>query len=331
MKKRCFLSLVVVLMVGTLLAGCGGNGGVSQTTATDVKLDWPKDTVTLIVPYSAGGDTDTYARQLSLLLQGELDNNFIVVNTVGGAGVVASSSVLEAKPDGYTALFHHTGVMLAQEAAGVNEFSFIDDFEVVASVARDDTYALIAKADSEWTTLDKMITWAKANPGKLRYSTTYYGATHVVSTLMENTMGIEMNNIDVGSATAERLTAFMANQCDVLVVNYMNVSDYIENGDFVILGVTANERIPGMEEFPTLKEQGYDVVLSKIYEVRLPKNTDPRIVEKFATSIEKVVKTDDFKSILATYYAYPFFRDAETAKMENLAEVELLKVVFGVE
>lgn len=324
MKKGYIFTLVLVILLGTFLTGCG------QTTSSsgEGETDWPKETVSVIVPYGAGGDTDTYARQMSALLQKELGANFVVVNTTGGAGVVASTSVLGAKPDGYTALFHHTGVMLTQEAAGVNEFSFIDDFELVASVARDDTYALIAKADSEWTTLEDMISWAKANPGELRFSSTYFGATHAVAELMHSTMGIEMNLIDVGSGTSDRLTAFMQDQCDVLVVNYMNIADYVEKGDFVVLGICAEERLPGLEEFPTLKEQGYDVVQSKIYEVRLPKGTDQAIVDKFSESIEKVVQTDEFKEILATYYAMPFYRDAETATSENLAEIELLKELF---
>ena len=325
MRRKSILILLVIGLLSTFLVGCNES---SNTVSNEGETDWPKETVTVIVPYGAGGDTDTYARQMSALLQKELGENFVVVNTTGGAGVVASTSVLGAKPDGYTALFHHTGVMLTQEAAGVNEFSFIDDFELVASVARDDTYALIAKADSEWTTLEDMISWAKANPGELRFSSTYFGATHAVAELMHSTMGIEMNLIDVGSGTSDRLTAFMQDQCDVLVVNYMNIADYVEKGDFVVLGICAEERLPGLEEFPTLKEQGYDVVQSKIYEVRLPKGTDQAIVDKFSESIEKVVQTDEFKEILATYYAMPFYRDAETATSENSAEIELLKELF---
>ncbi|SMP66176.1 tripartite tricarboxylate transporter substrate binding protein [Anoxynatronum buryatiense] len=328
MKKKHVLTTVMVLLISVIFAGCGGGNNGAQTTETG-ETDWPKETVTFVVPYSAGGDTDTYARQLAAGLSNELDNNFIVVNTVGGGGVVAGSSVLGASPDGYTALFHHTGVMLAQEAADAIEFSYLDDFEMVASVARDDTYALIAKADSPWTTLEDMISWAQANPGQLRYSITYYGATHAVATMMENTMDIEMNNIDVGSATADRLTAFMADQCDVLVVNFMNIEDYIENGDFVVLGIASEERLPGLEEFPTIKEQGYNVVLSKIYEVRLPKGTDQRIVDTFTEAIEAVATTDEFRDILARYYAEPFYRDAETADRENREEVEVLKEIFA--
>ena len=323
MKKQYLFTLVLVILIGVFLSGC------SEDPSDSGEINWPTETVSMVVPYSAGGDTDTYARQLSALLSNELGTNFVIVNTTGGAGVVASSSVLEADSDGHTALFHHTGVMLTQEAADSNEFSFIDDFETVSSVARDDTYVLVTKADSEWTTLEEMIDWAKENPGELRYSITHYGATHAVATLMESTMDIELNKLDVGSGTSERLTAFMADQCDILVVNYMNIVDYVENGDFVVLGVAAEERPAGMEEFPTLKEQGYDVVQSKIYEVRLPEGTDEEIVKKFDEAIEKVVSTDEFKDVLETYYALPYYRDGKTAIEENLAEVEELKQIFN--
>ena len=143
-------------------------------------------------------------------------------------------------------------------------------------------------------------------------------------------MGIEMNSIDVGSSTANRLTAFMADQCDVLVVNYMNIADYIENGDFVVLGVCADERVPGVD-FPTLKEQGYDVVQSKLYEVRLPKGTDQAIVDKLSAAIEKVTTSEEFAETLATYYAQPFYRNSADTISQDLAEVEELKGLFVTE
>lgn len=337
MKKLFARSIALAMTCTMFLTGCGNNGGTSAAGSTSgsasgsvpVETDWPKETITMVLPYAAGGDTDTYCRQLSKGLSEELGVNVVVVNTTGGAGVVASSSVMTAKNDGYTALFHHTGTMLTQEAADSNEFSFYDDFEVVATVARDDTYALIAKADDpRFSNLEEMIAWAKANPGQLKYSITYFGATHAVATLMEQTMGIEMNSIDVGSSTADRLTAFMADQCDVLVVNYMNIDDYIENGDFVVLGVCADERVPGVDH-PTLKEQGYDVVQPKMYEVRLPKGTDQAIVDKLSAAIEKVVSTDEFAETLATYYAQPFYRNGADTVEQDLAEVESLKTLFA--
>lgn len=329
MKKKFSTILILVALTCVLLVGCSSDKG-KDTASSEEGVNWPTDTVTVVVPYGAGGDTDTYARQMALQLQKELNQNFVVVNTTGAAGVVGASSVLDAKPDGNTMLFNHTGAALAQEAANANEFSFLDDFETVATVAEDDTYTLLAKKGSKWDSLDKMIAWAKENPGKLRYSSTYYGATHAVATQMEKTMGIELDKIDVGSSTSERLTSFIQDQCDIIVVNFMNVADYVEKGDFAVLGVCSDERLKGLEEFPTLKEQGYDVVMPKIYEVRFPKGTDQAIIDKLSESIKKVTESEEFKSTLEKYYARSLYRDGKTSIEEDKLEVQRLKDLFGI-
>ena len=332
--KRYIALFLVLAVIFTAFAACSKTE-TATTAPADTKteskadIDWPKGSVTVVVPYSAGGDTDTYCRALCAQLTKDLGANFVVVNTTGGSGVVASTSVLDAKNDGNTILFHHSGVMLTQEAVGSNQFSFLNDFEVCATVARDDTYMLIVKKDAEYNTLEKFVEYCKAHPGEMKYSITFNGATHAVATLMEQTMGIELNAIDVGSSAADRLTAFMAGQCDCLVINYMNVKDYIENGDFVVLGVCAEERPDGMKDFPTMKEQGYNVVQSKLYEVRFPKGTDTAIVEKLTKAIEQVTSTADFKATLEKYFAMPYFRDGATTVKEDAAEVELLKQLFG--
>ena len=318
MKRFISVILVLALVLSlSLFAGCNKKSG-----------DWPSGSVTVVVPYSAGGDTDTYCRALCNQLSKDLGANFVVVNTTGGSGVVASTSVLDAKNDGNTILFHHTGVMLTQEAVGSNQFSFLNDFEVCATVARDDTYMLIVKKDAPYQTLEEFVNYCKDHPEEVRYSITFNGATHAVATLMEQTMGIKLNCLDVGSSAADRLTAFMADQCDCLVINYMNVKDYIENGDFIVLGVCAEERPAGMENFPTMKEQGYNVVQSKLYEVRFPKGTDQKIVDKLSEAIEKVTKSDDFKKTLDTYFASPYYRNGADTKTQDAAEVETLKTLF---
>lgn len=340
MRKAFARTLALVMTMAMVLTGCGSSGsdksnpgtsaGGSASTSGAAETDWPKETVTMVVPYSAGGDTDTYCRQMCKLLGEKLGVNFVVVNTTGGSGVVASTSVMTAKNDGYTALFHHTGVMMTQEAAESNEFSFQDDFEVVGTIARDDTYALICRAgDTRFSNLEEMIAWAKANPGQLRFSVTYYGATHAVAAAMEKTMGIEMNQIDVGSSTADRLTAFMADQCDVLVVNYMNIADYVENGDFVVMGICSDERLPGLEDVPTLKEQGYDVVQPKLYEVRMPKGTDQAIVDKLSAAMAEVAEDPAFQETLSTYYAQAFYRNGADTIAQDAETVKELKEFFA--
>lgn len=314
------------MMLGAVLfTGCGGKTDGGKTASGELK--WPTKDVTVTLPYNAGGDTDLYCRLMSKKLADKFGENFVVVNMTGGSGIVAAKTVMAAKPDGYNILFNHTGASLVQEATKTADFSYTDDFTNVATVAQDNTYTLVCKKD-KWSNLQEMVDYAKANPGKVRYSQVFGSVTHYVCSMIEKTMGIELNKLDVGAGTAERLASFMGDQVDIIAVNYMNIKDYVEKGDFVVLGVCSEERNPGMEQFPTFKEQGYDIVSSKNYEVKFPKGADPRIVEKLSSAIKEVTEDAEFKEQLAKYYAVPYYRDAETTNKEDRAEVERLKEYF---
>ncbi len=313
------------ILLGTVLfTGCGKNEGNKTETG---EINWPTKDVTVTLPYNAGGDTDLYCRLMSKKLADKFGENFVVVNMTGGSGIVAAKTVMATKPDGYNILFNHTGASLVQEATKTADFSYTDDFTNVATVAQDNTYTLVCKKD-KWQNLEEMIAYAKANPGKVRYSQVFGSVTHYVCSMIEKTMGIELNKLDVGAGTAERLAAFMGDQVDILAVNYMNIRDYVEKGDFIVLGVCSEERNPGMEQFPTFKEQGYNIVSTKNYEVKFPKGVDPRIVEKLSTAIKEVTEDAEFKEQLAKYYAVPYYRDAETTNIEDKAEVERLREYF---
>lgn len=314
--------LSCLMVAGLFLVGCKKEQGNTQA-----EVNWPTKTVTVTVPYNAGGDTDTYARLMSRKLEEKFGQTFVIVNMTGGSGIVAAKTIMAAKPDGYNILFNHTGASLVQEATGTADFSYTDDFANIATIAQDNTYVIVAKK-GKWSNLEEMIADAKTNPNTIRYSQVFGSVTHYVASKMENTMGITLNKLDVGTGAAERLAAFMGDQVDLLAVNYINIKDYVEKGDFIILGVCAEERNPGMENFPTFKEQGYDIVSTKNYEVKFPKGVDPAIVEKLSNAIKEVSEDNDFKEQLAKYYAVPFYRDAETTNKEDKEEVVRLKEYF---
>lgn len=352
MKKRNILCALLAGAMALSLTACSGSSNTAATTAAakaeapaaekkeEAKteaakadaasdVDWPKSTVTVTLPYNAGGDTDTYCRLMCQKLSDKFGQNFVVVNMTGGSGIVAAKSVMAMKPDGYNLLFNHTGASLVQEATGVADFSYTDNFTNVATVAEDNTYVVVVKKGTDWDSTEKFVEYGKANPGKLRFSNVFGSATHHVGLQMEKTMGIEMNMLDVGTGSAERLAAFMGDQVDALAANYMNVKDYVEKGDFVILGVCAHDRIPGAEDFPTFEEQGYEVITRKNYEVKFPKGADPAIVAKLSAAIKEVTEDPEFAETLAKYYAAPFYRDAETMTNEDTAEVASLKEYFA--
>lgn len=342
MKRGFALTMAAIVLAGSLTA-CTGDSGTGKVTEANneaagggkepsgqnTETDWPAKTVTVTLPYNAGGDTDTYCRMMCQKLGERFGQNFVVVNMTGGSGIVAAKTIMAADPDGYNLLFNHTGASLVQEATKTADFSYTDDFTNVATIAEDNTYTIVSKKDSGWTKLEDMIAYAKEHPGEVRYSQVYGSVTHYVCSMMEKTMGVEFNKLDVGTGTPERLAAFMGGQVDILAANYMNVKDYVENGDFVVLGVCSEERNPGMEDFPTLKEQGYEVVSSKNYEIKLPKGAEPAIVNKLSEAIKDISEDEEFVKTLATYYAVPYYRDAAQMNEEDKAEVENLKAFFA--
>ncbi|MBQ6664726.1 MAG: tripartite tricarboxylate transporter substrate binding protein, partial [Synergistaceae bacterium] len=237
---------------------------VMALSGASFAADWPTGTVNVVLPYGAGGDTDTYCRQLFQRVSKITGQTFVVINQQGGSGIVAAMDVLNKKPDGYTILFNHTGASLVQEATGMVDFSYTNSFENCCTVAIDETYSLVAispegeyKSYSKgWKTLADMIAYAKENPGKVRYSTVFGSTTEYVGTMLERQAGVEFDNINVGTSGGERMAAMLGGQVDILAANYMQVKDYIEKGDLVCLAVMSKQRVPGID-YPTFAELGY--------------------------------------------------------------------------
>jgi tripartite-type tricarboxylate transporter receptor subunit TctC len=345
MKKMFARVLALTITCTMLLTSCGETGGSStlsgsaknssgSASATAAETDWPKKgTVTVILPYNAGGDTDTYCRALFQRVGKKLNQTFVVTNMEGGSGIVAAMDVMNKANDGYTILFSHTGASLVQEATGSVKFSYTEDFTNCCTVAIDQTYALVALSSGGqyknfahgWTNLGDMLADAKANPGSIRYSTVVGSTTQYVGTMLEKQAGVTFDNIDVGTSAGDRMAALMGGQVDIMAINYMNVADYIKNGDLICMGIMAAKPVNGID-FPTFAEQGYDkVVTAKKYEVKFPKGTDDAIVQKLADACKEVVDSDEFAATLGTYFAEPYWRDAATMNQEDPAEVEALK------
>ncbi|PKL24612.1 MAG: tripartite tricarboxylate transporter substrate binding protein [Spirochaetae bacterium HGW-Spirochaetae-3] len=325
MNKRTILGSMATIACALALAACGNSEKPAAKTA---EAAWPAKTVTVTLPYNAGGDTDIYARLTARFLGEKFGETFVVVNMPGGSGVVAAKYVMAQAPDGYNVLFNHTA-SLVQEVTGIADFSYTNGFANVGTVAMDQTYTLVCRKDSGWKSLEDMIAYAKANPEKVTYSQVFGSATHLVSVQMEESMGIKLKKIDVGSAAADRTAAFMGKQVDLLVANYVNLKDYIENGDFIALGICASERNPAIPSIPTFIEQGYSVLNRKLYEMKFPKGTDPAIVAKLTDALKEISAKPEFQAELVKFFAQPYYRSPEQTGKEDLAEIEEIRTMMG--
>lgn len=328
--KKTITALLAGVMALSVLTACGGKTTNDSTKSAGSTTKWPEKTVQVTVPYAAGGDTDIYARLSAQYLSEILGQTFIIVNAPGASGILASKQVMAAKPDGYTVLFNHTAGLI-QEATGLADFSYADSFEAGGNVAADNTYTLIARTNSGWKSLQDMVAYAKANPGKVSYSQVNGSVTHYVSTQLEKSAGIELNKLDVGSSNSDRIAAFLGGQVDLVMANYASVKDYVEAGKAVALAVASSERAATLKDLPTFKEQGVDVVADKKYSYKFPKGTDKAIVDKFTAALKQVAEKQEFKDKLAKYFAQPSYLTPEdTVKAEKEEVVKIKEIMKDV-
>lgn len=282
----------------------------SQESAGTSRAAYPEKAIQLIVPYGAGGDTDTNARVLSKYLSEELGQPVVVSNVTGASGVVGSQQVLEAAPDGYTVLFNHP-TMLMNSLLGLTDISY-SDFENAGIACLDDANVFVVSADSPYETLDDIITDAKNRPGQLRFATSIGSFTHLQILAFQQKTGTEITSADLGDMAAY-VTALLGNQIEIIGCQYGLVKDYIESGKFRCVGVLSEERNPLIPDVPTFKEQGIDLALSKFFFFAFPKGTPEDIVNVFSSAIEEVCRNENYIREANEVLVTPTYMDPEIA------------------
>ena len=340
MKRNLSRNLVIVMILMAMLfttacnggepseqADAGQNADSGQVGEKDAAEAWPEKTIQFTVPYNAGGDTDLYCRTTAKYMEDVLGETIIVVNTSGSSGMAAAHQVMESKADGYTLMFRHTAQLITQ-ATGMADLSYTEDMEIGGCIIDDSTYTLVVRKDSGFKNLSDLVEFAKANPNELTYSNVYGSVTHYVSIKMREQMGIEFKDLDVGSSSSDRIAAFMGGQVDMIVANYAQLKDYIETGDFVVMGILANDRVPALPEVPTMKEQGYDVVSQKIYTFAFPEGTDEAIVDKFNSALEEVSQNPEYQKEIESFYGSVNYKSPEDTYEFETEMVDELRSVM---
>lgn len=328
--KKAFASILSLVLVLALMVGCGGTkveeskapeSAAPESTApestapesSEPDIAWPERTIQIVMPYKPGGDSDTYARLCAERLEKVLGVPVVIVNQNGANNTLAPQSVFSAEADGYNVLYYNS-TMMTQEALGVFEelgFSITKDFTAACAIGIDNTYALMARSDSGWSTWTDVVKILKDAPDSVTFSMMYNGNTQYLELAMEEASGVQLKGIDVGSGTADRVVAMLGGQVDLIIGNLSSFTDYIEDGSMVCLGLYTNERNPFFPDIPTLAEQGCPVLCPKYYTFRFLNGTDQAIIDKFAAACEQVCQDPEYIEALGQYYAEATFTSGE--------------------
>lgn len=279
---------------------------VSSAEAAPSGVTWPKN-VEIVVPSSAGGDSDYNARLLANELSKRLSPNFVVANVGGNGGATGTRRVKNAKKDGGTILFHHSGLVVNQ-LSGTTDYGFeAYDFACIAALNPGDIVTVNSKLGIK--TLAELLAYTKAHPDELKMAAQTGATSFAVSVLMKQA-GFNFNIVDAGSA-ADRLTALLGGHVDIIIAPYGSIKDYVAEGTFTPLASV------GAQDFKAAKvknlvSQGYNVKLPFYYFFAFPKGTNQALIDEFTATVKDIVENDKKYqgAIAAAYYQAPTFYNA---------------------
>ena len=297
---------------------------------------WPDKTITLVVPFPAGGATDALARTLTPKLQEKLKQNVIVDNKAGATGTIGAGFVKRAPADGYTLLVTSLGpLVIAPYLLAKVPYEASKDFDYL-TVAVQAPNVLVVPASSPYKTMAELIAAEKANPGKLTFDSAGTGTSDHLSAelfwLQSGTSGLHVPY----KGAAPAITDLLGGQVDAAFQNINNVLPHITAGKLRVLAIAAPKRSPLLPNVPTLTESGVKdadatswqgvvapkglppAVKAQIHAALMDALADPAVKQKFAEV--------GFEMVANTPEQFAAYQASEAARWKKLIETRKIAV-----
>ena len=281
---------------------------VSQTGAQD----YPTKVVTMIVPYAAGGPTDTVARLIAVPMSKTLTQQVIIENVLGAGGTIASNRVVKSSPDGYTILIHHIGMSTAPALYRKLPFNPITDFEPIGMI-NEVPMTLVAKRDFPAKDLKELIAYVKANKDKLNYANAGLGAaSHLCGMLFMSAIQTEVTTVPY-NGTGPAMNDLLGGQVDFMCDQTTNTTSQIKADKIKVYGVTTKKRVASLPNVPTMDEaglKGFEV--SVWHGLYAPKGTPKAVIDKLVNSLHVALKDENVKQRFAELGTEPVAENRAT-------------------
>lgn len=280
-----------MIRLNHLIAACA-----MATTAMSAAAEFPDRPISIVVPFGAGGSTDQMTRGLATEMSKSLGGQNIVVLNVGGAGgTVGAAKVAMSPKDGYTVGMLPVGPLATQP--NLQKLSYgVDSFDYVCLVYAN-PQAVIVRADSPFRTVNDLLAYARANPGKLNYGSSGTGGVpHLAMVALGKAAGVQMTHIP-HKGDADNLLSLLRGDVSVFVSHTAVLASHPK--DVRALGLMADKR---MDEFPalqTLAEQGAPALSFDVWGgLAVPKGTPAPVLASLERACKAGTASDSFRKLL---------------------------------
>jgi tripartite-type tricarboxylate transporter receptor subunit TctC len=262
--------------------------GALAPIATAQAQSWPQKPVKVIVPFSAGGNTDSQARIVSERMNALLGQPFVVENKVGAGGAIAAEFVAKSAPDGYTLFFAASPQFTLPLVQKVN-FDPFKDFAPI-SIVGTNPFVLGTHVSVPATTVKEFVDYVKARPGQLNYASAGAGTvTHLTAALFLARAGLEMTHVAYkGGAPA--VADLVGGQVQMYFGNASELIQHSQSGKVRMLGVSSATRTPQLPDVPAIAETYPGFSTSTWNGYLAPSGTPQAIIERAAQVIAQAVR-----------------------------------------
>ncbi len=294
--KRVF-KIFMFFAAGLSLVLCATHEASAQKEA------FPSKTVTIIVPWSAGGSSDATARVMAKHLSDLWGQPVIVVNQPGATGVIGSVKLAGSEPDGYTLGLLSTAVQTTQYTSpnptDRHAYSYVIGVHF-------EPFTMTVKGDAPWKSLKEFVDYVKANPGKVTHSSSGASSTDkLVAMAFAKRTGIQLPDVPF-EGYAPAVTAVLSGKIHSTSATPANLAPYLKGGDLRILAVTSEKRLAEFPNVPTFVESGVNLSWVNWNGLLGPKGIPAERVAAIQTAVEKVYAMKAWQEYMTKSYFYPF-------------------------
>lgn len=307
--------LATALMVACLMIGMLG------CAASEDEAAYPNQPIKLVVPFGAGGGTDTYARLVKKTIEDHdlLPQPLVIINRGGAGATIGSRFVKDAEPDGYTLLILHDALMSAKYSGSVNYGP--ESFTPVAGTGSEGMIISVAET-SPYQSLNELLAATAERPDEVTFGANMGALTHFAGVLLQKQIpGAQFRFAQIGGG-ADRFAKLKGEHIDV---TGFSIEEFVRFRSSGLRGLAylGDVRHPGAPDVPTAREQGIDVAMPSTFYWWFPKGTPQRCVDRIAKALEEAMQTEYLQQKLAETHRDPIFVRGEPLR-ERIALSEKL-------
>ncbi len=287
---------------------------------------YPERTITMVVPFSAGGPTDTVARLVAESMSKDLGQQIIVENVGGAGGTLGAGRVAQSDPDGYTVLLHHIGMATSATLYRKLAYDTLNAFEYVGLVT-EVPMTIVARKDLEPTDLKGLIDYVKANKDKVTVANAGIGAaSHLCGMMFMSAIETPLVTVPY-KGTGPAMTDLLGGQVDIMCDQSTNTTKQILGGTIKAYAVTSAARLPVLPDVPTAAESGLPEFQVGIWHgVYAPKGTPAEAVERLSKALQVALKDPNVVARFAELGTVPSAEtDATPAALKAKLEGEIAR------